>query len=607
MKEVNGELSAKDKMSASFSNKKSVYIKPFARPSIERLRIVLMLLMFFNLFGFPNLFGELLKTVFGFVSVAFFILSGYLVLRESEDRSERILRAIKRTATAFSVTAVVYLIINLIYYRLQGVSILPALAYKRFWFNLFVMNVWQFDIGGAIWYVQALLYAYIIIYFLDKWNLLRFDGIISAVLILITVLTGELSGIIRWEVLGYQYLVGNFFTRALPYILLGSFISRKMSFFSRFKKSVLLFGIFAGVLMMLGEILVLDIFGVMGYYGHLIGMPVVAVSMCLLAFGNDSVKPGFERKLHMSREYVNIIYYLCQPVSVIVLMVISTFGESVINKLGGFVGIFTFIICFILAWLISLIAGKLFKKKAPEIITKIKFAGIPMEICHITDSLPDFEEYKTDEAPLFTVRISEEDIVNEQGKIVSEYIRKNKSDYPVHTSEKLENSLIHSKIASHLPKFDALFFRGTAVEIDGKAYVFASKSGTDVAKYTKLLIKNFDGSSIIFCEKPVLRIIDEKPFVFTSPWSGKKAESKNMSLPLYAVCLLSRSENNITEKSEADSILPHLTEFTHHTSDSALADFTERLLNEIGQSVSLYNVTLKDDEEAAVNAFNEII
>lgn len=326
---------------------------PYFRPSIERLRVILMFFMCIDLLGFPTAIGGYVQTICGFVPLAFFVLSGYLVLREDEDRSKRIVRAIKRCAIVFAILAVAYFAINYFYYRFLGVNIFSAFASKRFWFNFVVLNVWQFDIGSAIWYVQALLYAYIIIYFLDKWKLLRFDWLIAAVLIIFTVVTGELAGVFRWEFWGYNYIPGNFLTRAMPYVLLGAFFHRKVKSIVAAWRPLYIIGIFVGIALTVGEIVLLGYLGVPGHYGHLIGMGVTAVSVCMLAFQDDIPETGFEFILDMPRWSINCIYYLCQPMSVGIALLLSDAGKELFAMSVGFMGILTFVVCFFLAWLIS--------------------------------------------------------------------------------------------------------------------------------------------------------------------------------------------------------------------------------------------------------------
>ena len=333
---------------------------PYYRPAIERLRLILMFLMCLYLFGFPTVFGAYISKFCGFVPIAFFMLSGYLVLHETEDRSARIRRSIKRTAVVFGVLTLSYLLMSLIYYlslaKASGAPLgtaflsgfLPTLLSPRVWFDFLVMNVWELPVGNTIWFVQALLYAYIILYFFDKWNLLRFDWLIAAVLLLFTVCTGELAGVLHFHIAGYTYIPGNFLTRALPYVLLGGFLHKKMRVLNAVKKGWFVLGIFVGIVLMLLEILVLGVLRRTGYYAHLLGMPVIAFSVCMLAFTGEKT-PGFEQFLGMSRGHINCIYYLCPPVSTLLAM---TFAESGAG-LAGLMGIFVFLICFILAWMIS--------------------------------------------------------------------------------------------------------------------------------------------------------------------------------------------------------------------------------------------------------------
>lgn len=357
-KTVENESNVKKTKNALFRCQASDYY----RPGLERLRLILMFLLCINLFGFPTSIGGLFKTFCGFVPIAFFILSGYLVLRESEQRSERIIRTIKRTAIVFVALIIFYFIVNLIYYRSLGFNIFTAFTSKRMWFNFVVLNVWPFDIGTAIWYVQSLLYAYIIIYFLNKWKLLRYDWLIAIVLIIFAVSTGELAGLIRWSFLGYNHLVGNFMTRALPYVLIGCFIHRKYNAFDKISSWIYVLAIPVGALLMFLEIIGLAVLGHPGYYGHLIGMPIVAVSICMIAI-KTSEDLGFENILGMSRWHINCIYYLCQPVSLVVVLLLSIIGTEALSVGSEFLGIITFLICFIVAWFIAFINRVISKEK----------------------------------------------------------------------------------------------------------------------------------------------------------------------------------------------------------------------------------------------------
>lgn len=331
--------------------------KPGYLPGIERARIILMFFMCIYVLGNSGTFGGLPRIICGFAPPAFFILSGYLVLRPGKDRPGQIKRAIKRSALVFVILAAVYFALNLLYYRLIGVRVASAFTSKRFWFNFLVMNVWQFDIGSSIWYVQALLYAYIIIYFMDKWKLLKFDWLIALVLIVFTVTTGELCGLIPWEWHGYTYIPGNFITRALPYILLGSLIRREKNAFLRIGSFFYVGGIVVGVLLIIVEILLLSAVEAYGYYGHLIGMGMIAFAVSMLAVKNENQK-GFEILFGLSRWNINCIYYLCQPVSMLLVILLSSLNRNDLAGSRGLVILITYLICFGIAWLTAVIGRK---------------------------------------------------------------------------------------------------------------------------------------------------------------------------------------------------------------------------------------------------------
>ncbi len=339
-------------------------------PSIERLRIVLMGMMCICLFGFPTKFGAVAETVCGFVPIAFYIISGYLVLREDKDRPARIKRTIKRTAVAFVIMAAVYFALAYFYYyRTQNIDILTYLPSKRFWFEFLFLNVWKFPLGNLIWFIQALLYAYIIIFVLEKLHLLKYDFVFILLLLAVTVVGGELTGLIKWNILGYTYIPGNFFTRALPYILLGEFIHRKKYVFAAFYRNLYYIGILFGVALTVVEVFLLGTLNADGYYGHLLGMGVTAFCVCMLAFQDDDFNNvGFEKKFCSSRRITNIMYYICQPVCILYETLVTKLflskGESTVVTILGFSGIFTIVACFIILRIIARLKTK--KANLPE-------------------------------------------------------------------------------------------------------------------------------------------------------------------------------------------------------------------------------------------------
>ena len=68
----------------------------------------------------------------------------------------------------------------------------------------------------------------------------------------------------------------------------------------------------------------------------------------------------------------------------------------------------------------------------------IKIADIPIEINTVYNSFTDaFNEYKTDEVPMLSIGITEQDIINERKKVIDECAYEGVI-YPEYSKEQLE-------------------------------------------------------------------------------------------------------------------------------------------------------------------------
>lgn len=233
---------------------------------------------------------------------------------------------------------------------------------------------------------------------------------------------------------------------------------------------------------------------------------------------------------------------------------------------------------------------------------KIKLAGITIEIHTLFDSLINIDEYESNEMPSFSVNITEQDIIDEQKKSISEAAYEG-IIYPNYSPAELENTAVYRKIAMKLPEYDAFVFHGSAVAVGDKAYLFTAKSGTGKTTHTNLWLKNIDGSFVVNGDKPILRLIDGKPFVCGTPWMGKEGYGCNKNIPLSAVCFLNRGTDNRIEKTEFAKVYPRMIGQSYRPPNAALVAKTVKLLERIGQTVPIYELYCNMDDEAAIVAF----
>lgn len=233
----------------------------------------------------------------------------------------------------------------------------------------------------------------------------------------------------------------------------------------------------------------------------------------------------------------------------------------------------------------------------------IKIADIPIEINTVYNSFTDaFNEYKTDEVPMLSIGITEQDIINERKKVIDECAYEGVI-YPEYSKEQLENTAVYRKIANELPLFDAFVFHGSAVAVDNNAYLFTAKSGTGKTTHTNLWLKNIKGSYVVNGDKPIIRIINEKPFVCGTPWMGKEGFGCNKIVPLNAICFLSRAKENSIEATNFAEVLPNLIGQSYRPMDGAMLIKSIKLLEKIGNNISFYRLFCNMSDNAALVAF----
>lgn len=233
---------------------------------------------------------------------------------------------------------------------------------------------------------------------------------------------------------------------------------------------------------------------------------------------------------------------------------------------------------------------------------RIILAGIPIEIHTLFDSLCHTEDYETDEPPAFSLSISGEDLLYEQRKSMEEAAYEG-LPCPAYSPAELESTAVYRKIAARLPDYDALVFHGSAVAVGDKAYLFTAKSGTGKTTHTGLWLKNIEGSYVVNGDKPILRIMDGRPFVCGTPWMGKEGLGCGRNVPLAAICLLNRSADNRIEKADFGKVYLRLIGQSYRPPEGGLVAKTVKLLERIGQSVPIFELFCNMEDEAALVSF----
>lgn len=96
--------------------------------------------------------------------------------------------------------------------------------------------------------------------------------------------------------------------------------------------------------------------------------------------------------------------------------------------------------------------------------------------------------------------------------------------------------------------FKTVAIHTSTIVCEGKAVLFLGESGTGKSTHTRLWREHIEGAFLLNDDSPIIRIIDGKPWVYGSPWSGKTPCYKNESYPLAACVRLSQAPYNQIKK-----------------------------------------------------------
>ena len=175
------------------------------------------------------------------------------------------------------------------------------------------------------------------------------------------------------------------------------------------------------------------------------------------------------------------------------------------------------------------------------------------------------------------------------------------------TPQALEVLVLCRYIARLLPREGCILFHGSSLSLDGNGVLFTAKSGTGKSTHTRLWREVF-GSRVIMVndDKPFLRVEKDGITVCGTPWRGKHGLGQNICVPLKAVVILCRGEENRIERISPRDALPMLLQQTYSPEEPDMLLKTMALVRQLSCDIPIYRLYCNMDPQAAVTAKNGI-
>ena len=235
----------------------------------------------------------------------------------------------------------------------------------------------------------------------------------------------------------------------------------------------------------------------------------------------------------------------------------------------------------------------------------VKLADVSVGISALHENTRKaYREYLTEEPPLFRLNVTKQALIEERESLISYMTQYTQADALSISEAALEEQWLYHQIGERIPEYGALLFHGSAVAVEGEAYIFTAPSGTGKSTHAHIWRKIFgDRAVMINDDKPLLKFADNTVMVCGSPWRGKHRIGTNAVAPLKGICLLTRDICNSIVSITGKEAFPELLKQCYRPKDFRRTAQTLTLLGQLTQNVPIYRLRCNMTPEAAKVAY----
>lgn len=230
----------------------------------------------------------------------------------------------------------------------------------------------------------------------------------------------------------------------------------------------------------------------------------------------------------------------------------------------------------------------------------VSLANVPIGISALYKKTREaYREYLTSKTPFFSLVATEQELTALNNELIRQGVIYTRS------AMQLEEQWFYRQIAERLPEYGAMLFHGSAVAVDGAAYLFTAPSGIGKSTHTRLWRQHFgDKAVMINDDKPLLRFDGNNVSVCGSPWRGKHRLGTNTIAPLKGLCLLTRDVSNSIVPVSAAEAFPALLKQCYRPESPQRAAQTLALLDRLTQNAAVYRLRCNMEPDAAQVAYS---
>lgn len=164
----------------------------------------------------------------------------------------------------------------------------------------------------------------------------------------------------------------------------------------------------------------------------------------------------------------------------------------------------------------------------------------------------------------------------------------------------IESMAIYRKLCLRALEDDCILFHCSALEVDGRGYLFAGPSGTGKSTHARLWRELLGARALpVNDDKPLLRLMEGSWFVCGTPWNGKHGLGRCVQVPIQGICFLEQSGRNEISPAESGEAIPRLLNQMLRPQEVEKMDRLLRLTENLIRQVPLWRLRCLPNREAA--------
>lgn len=198
---------------------------------------------------------------------------------------------------------------------------------------------------------------------------------------------------------------------------------------------------------------------------------------------------------------------------------------------------------------------------------------------------------------------------NVEAEIDLRYSEAERERCPQMSAAMFEYNVTIGRFIKNILDKGAFCYHASALSVDGEGILFSADSGTGKSTHARLWHEFMSQEHEVISlndDKPIIRLIDGKPWIYGSPWSGKHSIHQNDRAPVKALVFLERGEENRIEKLQPEEVFSRMfPQVIGGKSGESIAQLLE-LLDQFVRNISVYRLQCNISEEAVRLVYHTI-